>query len=193
MSPSATSTRPGLLEHPTEAFAHFRTEGVAEVVCQEKHMGSRAVALVRRNGSGVLHTRTGRSFFDPELTAAFLGRLGAAAEEAGLFEEFDTDWLLLDTELLPWSVKAGDLIRSQYAAVGAAARTALPVAGAALEQAAAQGLDVTDVLDRQRRRVADVEAFAQVYRRYCWPTRSEEHTSELQPRQYLVCRLLLET
>jgi protein phosphatase len=170
MSPSATSTRPGLLEHPTEAFAYFRTEGVAEVVCQEKHMGSRAVALVRRDGSGVLHTRTGRSFFDPELTAAFLGRLGAAAEKAGLFEEFDTDWLLLDAELLPWSVKAGDLIRSQYAPVGAAARTALPVAVAALEQAAAQGLEVTDVLDRQRRRVADAEAFTQVYRRYCWPT-----------------------
>src|SRR3712207_6904555 len=32
--------------------------------------------------------------------------------------------------------------------------------------------------------------------RTCWssrsPTRSEEHTSELQSRQYLVCRLLLE-
>src|SRR3712207_8548036 len=29
-------------------------------------------------------------------------------------------------------------------------------------------------------------------RRRCSPTRSEEHTSELQSRQYLVCRLLLE-
>src|SRR3712207_8870436 len=26
----------------------------------------------------------------------------------------------------------------------------------------------------------------------CWRARSEEHTSELQSRQYLVCRLLLE-
>src|SRR3712207_7198000 len=26
----------------------------------------------------------------------------------------------------------------------------------------------------------------------CWTSRSEEHTSELQSRQYLVCRLLLE-
>src|SRR3712207_7156614 len=26
----------------------------------------------------------------------------------------------------------------------------------------------------------------------CWDARSEEHTSELQSRQYLVCRLLLE-
>src|SRR3712207_8080888 len=28
--------------------------------------------------------------------------------------------------------------------------------------------------------------------RFTWNTRSEEHTSELQSRQYLVCRLLLE-
>src|SRR3712207_8773401 len=28
--------------------------------------------------------------------------------------------------------------------------------------------------------------------RRMWPARSEEHTSELQSRQYLVCRLLLE-
>src|SRR3712207_9007699 len=28
--------------------------------------------------------------------------------------------------------------------------------------------------------------------RMSWPARSEEHTSELQSRQYLVCRLLLE-
>ena len=175
MSPSATSTRPGLLEHPAEAFAYFRGEGVAEVVCQEKHMGSRAVALVRRPDAagptpGVLHTRTGRSFFGPELTAAFLGRLASAADQAGLFGELGTDWLLLDAELLPWSVKAGDLVRNQYAAVGAAARTALPAAVTALEQAAARGLDVAGVLDRQRRRATDAEAFSQVYRRYCWPT-----------------------
>jgi protein phosphatase len=175
MSPSATSTRAGLLEHPAEAFAYYRGEGVAEVVCQEKHMGSRAVALVRRADpadppAGVLHTRTGRSFFGPELTAAFLARLAAAADQAGLFDELGTDWLLLDAELLPWSVKAGDLIRSQYAAVGAAARTALPVAVAALEQAAGRGLDVDGALDRQRRRITDAEAFTQVYRRYCWPT-----------------------
>ncbi|WP_448642303.1 polynucleotide kinase-phosphatase [Geodermatophilus sp. URMC 63] len=170
MSPSATSERPGLLEHPAEAFAYYRGEGVTEVICQEKHMGSRAVALVRRDGSGVLHTRTGRSVLAGDLTGAFSARLSTAAEEAGLFEELGTDWLLLDAELLPWSAKAGDLVRSQYAAVGAAARTALPVAVAALEQAAARGLEVADVLDRQRRRAADAEAFTEVYRRYCWPT-----------------------
>jgi protein phosphatase len=170
MSPSATSTRPGLLEHPAEAFAYYRGEGVAEVVCQEKHMGSRAVALVRRDGTGVLHTRTGRSFFAADLTAQFLDRLRTAAATAGVFDDLDSDWLLLDAELLPWSAKAGDLIRSQYASVGAAARAALPPVIDVLAQAAARGLEVDGLLDRQRRRADDAEAFTEVYRRYCWPT-----------------------
>ena len=59
-----------------------------------------------------------------------------------MFDELDTSWLLLDAELLPWSAKAEDLLRNQYAAVGAAARTSLPAATAALEAAVAAGLDV---------------------------------------------------
>ncbi len=46
MSPVATSTQADLLEHPEQAFEYFRSEGVDQVVCEEKHMGSRAVALV---------------------------------------------------------------------------------------------------------------------------------------------------
>ena len=129
------------MDKRAEAFAHYRDAGVAAVMCQEKHMGSRAVALVRREDAGgdpsrplarrgALHTRTGRSFLDPALTSAFLARLAGAAERAGLFDELDSDWLLLDAELLPWSAKAGDLVRAQYAAVGAAARAALPQARA---------------------------------------------------------------
>jgi protein phosphatase len=177
MSPVETSARPGLLEHPDEAFAYFRGQGVAEVVCEEKHMGSRAVALVRRDDGlvtdgerGAIWTRTGRAFLAPDLTGAFLARLAAAATQAGLFDELATDWLLLDAELLPWSAKAEELIRSQYAAVGAAARAALPAAVAALERAAARGLEVGGLLDRQRQRAADAAAFTDAYRRYCWPT-----------------------
>ncbi|MDP9390613.1 MAG: polynucleotide kinase-phosphatase, partial [Actinomycetota bacterium] len=181
MSPVATSQRPGLLEHPAEAFAYYRDEGVQQVVCQEKHMGSRAVALVRRDDvlgdpgrpigrRGAVHTRTGRSFFGPERTAGLLSRLAGAVQKAGLFDELASDWLLLDTELLPWSAKAGELIRSQYAAVGAAARASVPAAVAELETAAARGLDVGGLLDRQRQRHHDAGAFTDAYRRYCWPT-----------------------
>jgi protein phosphatase len=58
MSPVATSARPDLLEHPEQAFEYFRAEGVDQVLCEEKHMGSRAVALIcrtppmRRHDSG---------------------------------------------------------------------------------------------------------------------------------------------
>src|SRR5213075_1785895 len=51
MSPSETSKRDGWLERPEEAFGHFRERGVAEVVCEEKHMGSRAVIALCRNAS----------------------------------------------------------------------------------------------------------------------------------------------
>ena len=38
--------RPGSWSTPREAFAAYRAAGVTEVVCEEKHMGSRAVVIV---------------------------------------------------------------------------------------------------------------------------------------------------
>jgi len=182
MSPCATSQRPDLLEHPAEALAFFRDAGITEVICEEKHMGSRAVVLLCRTQraatdrfgvtdvTGAVYTRTGRPFFDAAITEELLARLRAAADKAGLWERLGTEWLLLDAELLPWSAKALELLRQQYAAVGAAARSALPAAVSALEQAAATGRDVTDLLARTRSRVDNAEAFSAAYRRYCWPT-----------------------
>ncbi|MFH9402536.1 polynucleotide kinase-phosphatase [Streptomyces sp. NPDC017638] len=183
MAPTATSRIEGYLEHPQEAFAQYARDGVARVVCEEKHMGSRAVALVCRDAeaarrrfgaegpTGSLYTRTGRPFFDDERTTEeILGRLRAAVTDAGLWDELDTDWLLLDAELMPWSLKAAGLLRGQYAAVGAAAGAVFPGALAALEAAAGRGTDVAALLDRQRERAADAAAFTAAYRRYCWPT-----------------------
>ena len=141
MSPVATSTVEGLLEHPEQAFTAYRSDGVADVLCEEKHMGSRAVLLICRTPAAArarfgvprqrclrrrIWTRTGRPFFPAALTADLTDRVRAAAEQAGLFRELDTGWLLLDAELLPWNVKAGQLLRDQYAAIGAAARASLP-------------------------------------------------------------------
>ncbi|MFB7193199.1 polynucleotide kinase-phosphatase [Streptomyces sp. NPDC056121] len=172
------------LEHPAEAFAQYAADGVGRVVCEEKHMGSRAVALVCRDAqvarerfgvpegpTGALYTRTGRSFFaDEQVTEEILGRVRAAATDAGLWDELDTDWLLLDTELMPWSLKASGLLRSQYAAVGAASGAVFPDVIAGLEAAAARGVDVGELLGRQRERAADAAAFTDAYRRYCWTT-----------------------
>ncbi|MGW3266617.1 polynucleotide kinase-phosphatase [Streptomyces sp. NPDC001056] len=183
MAPTATSEVDGYLEHPREAFAQYAADGVARVVCEEKHMGSRAVVLVCRDAaaatkrfgvdgpSGALYTRTGRPFLDDaKMTEEILARLRTAVSGAGLWAELDTDWLLLDAELMPWSLKASGLLRSQYAAVGAASGAVFPGALAALEAAAGRGADVGELLDRQRERAADAAAFTAAYRRYCWTT-----------------------
>ncbi len=186
MSPSETSQAPGLLEHPAEAFAYFRHAGVPRVVCEEKHMGSRAVVIVCRDedaarkrfgvtgeGIGICYTRTGRRFFDnATLEAEFLERVRAAATAAALWDEFKTDWLCLDCELMPWSAKAQELVKQQYAAVGASAQATLAAEVAALEQAAARGLDVSELLAHTTARRQMVSDYVEAYRRYCWPVNS---------------------
>jgi protein phosphatase len=189
MSPVTTSQRPDTLEHPEQAFAAYRADGVTSVLCEEKHMGSRAVLLVCRSpdvpparfglpadpACGTIWTRTGRPFFSPALTASLIDRIRAAAEKAGLFAELGTSWLLFDAELLPWNLKAGPLVRDQYATVGAAAAASLPAALAVLEQASARtlpgdGVRLDALVDRTRSRSANAAAFTAAYLRYCWPT-----------------------
>jgi protein phosphatase len=191
MSPSETSQMPGLLEHPAEAFVHFRKEGVARVVCEEKHMGSRAVVAVCRDvatatrrfglldeeaaSGGIVYTRTGRRFFeDRGLERELLDRIRRALDAGDLWTELNTEWVLLDCELMPWSAKAQELIRTQYAAVGAAAGAALPAVIDALERAVGRGLDARDLVQTFVDRESMIRAYVAAYRGYCWPVRSLE-------------------
>ncbi|MCY1070433.1 polynucleotide kinase-phosphatase [Nannocystis sp. RBIL2] len=183
MSPSETSQREGLLEHPAEALAYYREAGVGAVVCEQKHMGSRAVmivgrspgALARRFGAqtaahGVIYSRTGRPFFaDAALEAALLERVASSATQIDLWGELDTDWLCLDCEILPWSAKAQALLREQYAPTGAAGEAGLQASVAALRAAAERGTEVAGLLAAHERRLEDVRKYRQAYRRYCWP------------------------
>jgi protein phosphatase len=187
MAPCATSAHPGLLEHPAEALAAFRHDGMARVVCEEKHMGSRAVVVVCRDGdvaarrfgvvgseaAGIVHTRTGRPFLaDPADERALLAKVRAAVGAAGLWDELATDWLVLDTELLPWSAKAEDLLRRQYASVGAAGTAGLSAEVAVLAAAGARGVPVDALAARTADRLATVAGYVDAYRRYCWPVGS---------------------
>jgi protein phosphatase len=183
MAPPAASRRRDLLEHPEEVFAEYRSAGVHQVICEEKHMGSRAIVVVCRDATvarerfgvdngetGAIYTRTGRQFLDSTAdTEAALGLVRVAADAAGLWDELASGWLVLDCELLPWSAKAIDLIRRQYASVGAAGKAGLGAAVAALEAAAARGLDVAQLLERQTRRIDHVGRYVDAYRRYVWP------------------------
>jgi protein phosphatase len=183
MSPSETSLEDGWLERPEEAFAHFRERGVARVVCEEKHMGSRAVIALPRDAavarsrfgvvgaeSGAVWTRTGRAFFsDAATTEALLARLRGAVETAGLWEELATDWLLLDAEIMPWSAKAGSLIAEQYAPVAAASEAGLGAARDALQRAAGRGAPVDDLLAKVTGRAERAAAYARAWAPYVWP------------------------
>jgi polynucleotide kinase-phosphatase len=178
MSPASVSRQEGFLEHPEQAFEDYAAWGVTRVVCEEKHMGSRAIAVLAKNRhaaerrfgvsdgtAGTIYTRTGRPFFED--ATPLVDRLRDAAEP--LFGSLETDWLALDCELLPWSAKAIDLIKSQYASVGAAARHALPSALEALDNAAARGLNVAGLAGRTRQRLANAAAFRDAYAAYCRP------------------------
>jgi protein phosphatase len=188
MSPCETSQRPDRLEHPTEAFEYFRSQGVPKVVCEEKHMGSRAVIVLCQNeevarrrfgvngeGIGICYTRTGRRFFnDAGLEAAVLERVRGACEAARLWSELQTDWVCLDAEVMPWSAKAQELLRSQYAAVGAAGAAALAEARAALASASAIGRDVAALTAGIDQRAEAVSRYIEAYARYCWEVSSVE-------------------
>ena len=145
-------------------------------------MGSRSVLVVcrdadvacRRFGAtdgkqGVVYTRTGRPFFPDEAReAAVVERIAAAMAGAGLWERFETDWICLDAELMPWSAKAQALLKSQYAAVGASGTTGLDRAVALLERACARNGEGNDLLERMRSRREMLGRYVDAYRRYCW-------------------------
>ncbi|MBX3728581.1 MAG: polynucleotide kinase-phosphatase [Candidatus Sumerlaeia bacterium] len=189
MSPTETAARDGLLEHPAEAFSYFERQGVESVVCEEKHMGSRAVVVLCRDeatarlrfgvvgqGRGMVYTRTGRPFFSAtgELEE-FLATLGACFEKAGAWDTLESDWVCLDCELMPWSAKARELLRQQYAPVASAGEAMLRRACELLEQGArrADG-ELDEDLRSCRERLGNVVRFRSAYRRYCWETQGVE-------------------
>ncbi len=151
-------------------------------MCEEKHMGSRAVVIVGKDersiakrfgitkeGAGICYTRTGRRFFDnPKLESELIEEVKLSITKADMWDEFGTDWFVLDCELMPWSAKAQELIKDQYAAVGAAARTSLQAALGALNQAEARGIDVSALKERFTQREKSVNLYTDSYQRYCW-------------------------
>jgi protein phosphatase len=188
MSPSDTSKREGLLEHPDEAFAYYRAEGVQKVVCEEKHMGSRAVVIVCRDeeaarrrfgvsgeGIGIVYTRTGRRFFGdsmPQLETELLAHLRDTLTRNDAWSGFSTDWFVFDCELMPWSVKAEELVRGQYASVGAVANAATSAALEVMRATALRVPDAAPVAEAFAERATMVAKYTDAYRRYCWPVTS---------------------
>ena len=186
MSPTETTKISNLLEHPSEGFAYYRNQGVSQVVWQEKHMGSRAVVIVCQSAEtakkrfsisddriGVCYTRTGRPFFDDALMETeLLKQVKEAVDRTGYWETLNTDWMCLDCELMPWSVKAQALLRQQYAPVGTSARVAVEDAVISLEAANKRGIQVKNILDTYQQRTIAVSEYVKAYQQYCWQVQS---------------------
>lgn len=186
MSPTATTTIDDLLEHPAEGFAYYRNQGVSKVIWQEKHMGSRAIVIVCKSPEtarkrfgvsvdtlGVCYTRTGRPFFeDTSLENELLLRLKHAIDKIGFWETLDTDWICLDCELMPWSIKAQELLRQQYAPVGSSASVAMEEVISSLESAKKRGVQVDEFLEGYQERKNAVIEYTAAYQRYCWDVKS---------------------
>ena len=202
MSPCETSELDGYLEHPLQAFEYYRSRGIKNVVCEKKHMGSRAVVILCKSPEtafkrfgindgtrGIIYTRTGRRFFDDDITEiALLDRLDKVLTQTNFWEDFKTDWVCLDTELMPWSEKAQGLIRSQYAPTGNAGAGSLSAAVKALEKAcqrqnnafeidkitSGQNVDLQEVLKAYRTKQNDIEKYIKAYREYCWTVKNTD-------------------
>lgn len=200
MSPCETSKIDEWLEHPLEAFEYYRKNGIKNVVCEKKHMGSRAVIILchgtetaeKRFGindgtRGIIYTRTGRRFFDnAETESELLSRLDKVFTDNNFWNDFNTDWVCLDTELMPWSEKAQGLIRTQYAPVGNAGHSVLGSAVELLEKAcqrtndafevsektSGQNTDLNEVLEKFRFKKDAVDRYIDAYREYCWTVKS---------------------
>ncbi len=186
MSPTATAPAAlGLLEHPATIWDYFRENGIQQVVCEEKHMGSRAVAIICRDEktalsrfgiegeSGAIWTRTGRRFFDDRsMEGEVLERLRSAMTRLNWWEEFNSDWFCLDAELMPWSAKAQELIARQYTPVADAGTSALSAAHAALKMATRSGLDVANWESEVIVREDAMKRYRAAFERYCWPVAS---------------------
>src|SRR5664279_1893461 len=78
----------------------------------------------------------------------------------------------LDTELMPWSAKAQDLLRLQYTAVSASARDSLATTVQVLQQAALSMPELQDLAERFATRAELVTDYVEAYRRYCWSVAS---------------------
>jgi len=108
-------------------------------VCRSAAVAAARFGVADAPGAGVVLTRTGRAFFSPAdqpTATALLDRVRSGFDALGLWDDLATDWAVLDCELLPWSAKAGELLRTQYAAVGAAATSSLAAEAAVLSATA---------------------------------------------------------
>ncbi|MDR3599536.1 MAG: polynucleotide kinase-phosphatase [Desulfosporosinus sp.] len=186
MSPaSEPSSLDNYFEHPQEAFKYYRNQGIMTMVVEKKHMGSRGILLLFKNEEaavgyvgtpmlGTIYTRTGRGFFNQELSQKIIKQLNSDLNQGQYFTKNNTDFVLLDAEILPWNLKAKELISSQYAHVSEVALLDYKKLLEKLELAKVNGWDVAAWIEEYKGKAENAQVFREVFQNYCWDTLGAE-------------------
>ncbi len=182
MSPAPkTSELDNYLEHPIEAFQYYKSNGINKLVVEKKHMGSRAVMLLFKNKDiakqyidqeklGTIYTRTGRAFFTKDMESEILNQLNHDLNRYGYFDKYHTDFVLLDAEILPWNLKAKELINSQYSHVSEVALMDRKKLQENLNRAITNGKDIKNWIAENEMKLQNAKVFNEVFQFYCWDT-----------------------
>lgn len=180
MSPTPIpSSLEDYLEHPREAIDYYRSMGIGRLVAEKKHMGSRGILLlfkskevgfkyVGRETLGVIHTRTGRRFFNEEIEKKILSRINKGLISSDYFNKYDTDFLLLDSEIMPWNLKAKELINNQYAHVAENAILDRKLIKDKLKKAVNSNRNLENWLAEYEDKLNNAIIFKNVFQNYCW-------------------------
>jgi protein phosphatase len=141
------------------------------VICKDQAVATKRFGVLEE--AGIIYTRTGRRFFtDFNLELAMLECVRNAMTVSGFWDDLQTDWAILDCELMPWSAKAQELLERQYAPVGAAARASLGAAVSSLSQAVNLNPYISGLLKRFEARATMAEQYSKAYAQYCWSVSS---------------------
>lgn len=180
MSPTPKpSALEGYLEHPKEAIDYFRSNGIHTMIAEKKHMGSRAILFLFKDQEasekhtgirslGTIYTRTGKRFFDHQTEAQLLRQLNEELKRMNYFEDQETDFVLLDAEIMPWNLKAKELISSQYAHVAENALLDRTFIKDKLAAAAEGNSELQQWLEEYEEKLGNAEDFNEVFQKYCW-------------------------
>ncbi|WP_019415155.1 polynucleotide kinase-phosphatase [Paenisporosarcina sp. TG20] len=180
MSPTPSpSSLDDYLEHPKEAIDYYRSQGIQTMVAEKKHMGSRGILFLFKDTEsaikhtsieslGVIYSRTGKRFFDNETEKRIVLKINQELHAKGYFEKHNTDYLLLDAEIMPWNLKAKELISSQYAHVVENAILDRTKLIEKIEVAVGQNEELDVWLEEYNEKLNNAHVFNEVFQKYCW-------------------------
>lgn len=177
ISPCKSSDLEGYLEHPSKAFEEYSKMGAKKIIGELKHMGSRAVILAFKDKDSamkytsqpkttIIYSRRGLAFFRGADEEYICSKIQDLLKVNNYFEKNNTDFVLMDTEILPWNAKGSGLLTNQY----------LPV----LDSSKSLNLNVLNCLnniegleplkDYVQNTMLNIYRYEEQLENYCWDT-----------------------